>query len=91
MIHASALSAALLAAAGVVAVPATRASADEAGGGAMAPVQDYEIAIRSEFAQFEADGTIEAYETFIARHPDHPLAEEAKRRIEALRRKGEGK
>ena len=52
----------------------------------MAPVQDYEIAIRSEFAHFESIGTIEAYETFIARHPDHALAVEAKRRIEVLRR-----
>ena len=51
----------------------------------MLPPPDPERAIRSEFDTFAARGTVEAYELFIARHPDHPLAREARRRIDALR------
>lgn len=55
-------------------------------GGIMQLQRDPEIAVREEFAHFEAKGTIEAYELFIARHPDHQLAEEARQRIAAIRR-----
>ena len=52
----------------------------------MQPPPDPEAAIRAEFATLAAQNTVEAFELFIARHPDHALAEEARRRIAALRK-----
>lgn len=42
------------------------------------PPPDFEIAVKSEYERLKALGTREALELFIARHPDHPLAEKAR-------------
>ena len=47
---------------------------------------DYEAAIRSEFEQVKAENTVEAYERFIRRHPDHSLVEEARAAIARLKK-----
>lgn len=44
----------------------------------MLPPPDTEAAVSSEYARVEAKGTREAYERFIRRHPDHPLAKKAR-------------
>ena len=54
-------------------------------GGVMIPALDPEIALEAEYRNFKAEGTREALELFIARHPDHPLADKAR---EDLRRLG---
>ena len=41
--------------------------------------RDGDIAIREELEAARRAGTIEAYDLFLARHPDHPLAEQARR------------
>lgn len=51
----------------------------------MLPPPDIEAAVQSEYARVQAKGTREAYERFIRRHPDHPLAEKAR---EALAKGG---
>ncbi|MCV9965330.1 hypothetical protein OIU34_25985 [Pararhizobium sp. BT-229] len=51
----------------------------------MAPGPDIEAAMRSEYDGVVRKGTREAYERFIRRHPDHPLAQEAR---EALAKGG---
>ncbi len=53
----------------------------------MLPPPDTEAAVRSEFNSAVKKGTREAYERFIRRHPDHPLAEKARKALA----KGEGK
>ncbi|WP_311268945.1 hypothetical protein [Sphingobium sp. WCS2017Hpa-17] len=53
-------------------------------GGIMAPPSDPEAAIRSEFAAIERKGTAQAYALFAHRHPDHALADEARRRAATL-------
>lgn len=53
-------------------------------GGIMAPPSDPDAAIRSEFAAIERKGTAQAYALFAQRHPDHALADEARRRAAAL-------
>lgn len=50
------------------------------------PARDPEIAVREEFALAERRGDAEAYRLFAARHPEHALAAEARRRAEALER-----
>ena len=55
-------------------------------GGVMIPAVDPEIAVAAEYRNFKAEGTREALELFIARHPDHPLADKAR---EDLRRLGQ--
>ena len=72
--------------AGTVDIVSTSSAKQGETGGIMQPPPDYEAVIRSEFATFEQRGTVEAYELFIARHPDHPLAEKARARIAQLRR-----
>ena len=47
-------------------------------GGVMIPPTDPEIVVEAEYKNFKAEGTREALELFIARHPDHPLAETAR-------------
>lgn len=42
------------------------------------PARDGNIAIREELDSARRAGTIAAYDLFIARHPQHPLAEEAR-------------
>ncbi|ASY72887.1 hypothetical protein [Sinorhizobium fredii] len=44
---------------------------------------DHEAAVRAEFERVKAENTVEAYERFIRRHPDHPLVKKA---AEALAR-----
>ena len=44
---------------------------------------DPEAATAKEFRAAQAQGTREALVRFIARHPDHPLAEEARARLDA--------
>lgn len=56
-------------------------------GGIMAPPSDPDAAIRSEFAAIERRGTAQAYALFAQRHPDHALADEARRRAAALQAK----
>lgn len=41
-------------------------------------------AIAREYARLKARGTREALELFIERHPDDPLADEARKEIERL-------
>jgi hypothetical protein len=45
---------------------------------AVPPARDGDIAIREEFDAARRAGTVEAYDFFIARHPQHPLAEVAR-------------
>ncbi|WP_075288833.1 hypothetical protein [Pararhizobium arenae] len=47
-------------------------------GGIMAPAPDGEAAVRREYEGVVRKGTREGYELFIRRHPDHPLAEDAR-------------
>lgn len=42
------------------------------------PARDGDVAIAQELAAARAAGSIAAYDLFIARHPDHPLAEIAR-------------
>lgn len=46
--------------------------------------RDGDVAIRQELDAARKAGTLEAYDLFIARHPQHPLAEIARREREAL-------
>jgi hypothetical protein len=48
--------------------------------------RDGNIAIQEELDAARKAGTIAAYDLFIARHPEHPLAEIARRERERLRR-----
>lgn len=50
-----------------------------------APARPGDVAIREELDAARRAGTREAYDLFLARHPDHPLAEEARREREGLR------
>ena len=43
------------------------------------PARDGNIAIAQELEAARRAGTVAAYDLFIARHPDHPLAETARR------------
>jgi hypothetical protein len=47
--------------------------------GSMAPARDGDVAIRQELAAARRAGTGRAYERFIARHGDHPLARIARK------------
>ena len=48
---------------------------------------DPDVAVRQELAVARRTNTLAAYDLFIARHPDHPLAAVARREREALRRR----
>ncbi|WP_313526917.1 hypothetical protein [Shinella sp.] len=50
----------------------------------MIPPTDPEIVVEAEYNSLKAEGTREALELFIARHPDHPLAEKARDDIRRL-------
>ena len=54
----------------------------------IAPARDGDVAIRQELCAARKAGTLAAYDLFIARHPAHPLAEEARRERAALAAKG---
>jgi hypothetical protein len=47
--------------------------------GTTPPARDPNIAVQEEFELARKSGTIEAIDLFILRHPDHPLAEKARR------------
>ncbi len=49
--------------------------------------QNPDIAVRSELNAARRAGTVAAYDLFIARHPDHPLAKIAREEREALQRR----
>ena len=53
-------------------------------GGTMILPTDPEIVVEAEYRNFKAKGTREALELFIARHPDHPLADQAREDIRRL-------
>ena len=50
------------------------------------PPRDGNVAIQEELDAARRAGTLAAYDLFLARHPDHALAETARREREALRR-----
>jgi hypothetical protein len=49
--------------------------------------RDPEIAVREEFDAARARGTAESWDLFIARHPGHRLAGDARKELEKLRQK----
>jgi hypothetical protein len=50
------------------------------------PARDGNVAIQEELTAARRKATVEAYDLFIARHPCHPLAEQAKaERLRLLR------
>ena len=51
------------------------------------PPRDGNVAIQEELDAARRAGTIAAYDLFLARHPDHVLAQTARREREALRRR----
>lgn len=53
-------------------------------GGDAPPARDGNVAIREEYDRAAETGSVEAWRLFIARHPDHPLTAEARRRLDAL-------
>lgn len=55
---------------------------------AMAPARDPAIAVKEEFDLAGQRGTVEAFELFIARHPDSALADQARARIVQIREQG---
>ncbi len=62
----------------------TPAAAAGKTGGGMAPARDPDIAVQEEFDAARQRGTVEAWELFIARHPDHPLATTARQELQRL-------
>lgn len=52
----------------------------------IAPARDGNIAIQQELCAARKAGTAEAYDLFIARHPDHALAAIARKEREELKR-----
>lgn len=64
--------------AGLISGPVFATQAPEGTGGIMAPGPDVEAAVQSEYDGVVSKGTREAYERFIRRHPDHPLAKKAR-------------
>lgn len=62
------------------------APAQSAGGDGMAPARDPDIAVQEEFDAARRRGTVEGWELFIARHPDHPLATAARQELQRLTR-----
>ncbi|HEX2555471.1 MAG TPA: hypothetical protein VHL98_17370 [Microvirga sp.] len=51
----------------------------------MPRARDGDFAVREEFEAARRAGTREAYDLFIARHPDHPLARTAREERGRLR------
>ncbi len=56
--------------------------------GVAAPARDGDIAIRKEFEFLKKQGTREAMELFILRHPNHPLVAKAKKILRRLEKSG---
>ena len=63
---------------------ATLASQAAVSAARVPPARDGNIAIREELDAARRAGTVEAYELFIARHPQHPLAEMAREELRRL-------
>ena len=57
----------------------------------VAPARDGNVAIEQEFDTLVCHGTIESMKLFVKRHPQHPLADAARRRIRNLKRTESGK
>lgn len=53
------------------------------------PARDGNVAIREEYEAAVKLGTVEAYELFIKRHPEHELAAKAREQIGKMRKTGE--
>ncbi len=68
--------------AAIISAP-TASGTTKASGVDMQKPPDHEAAVRAEFERVKAENTVEAYERFIRRHPDHPLVKKA---AEALAR-----
>jgi hypothetical protein len=51
------------------------------------PPRDGDIAIQEELAAARRTGTLAAYDLFIARHPQHPFADTARRERDRLARR----
>jgi hypothetical protein len=47
--------------------------------GPMAPIRDPDVTVHEELDGARRSGTVAAYDLFLARHPDHPLAQIARR------------
>ncbi|MBP0113295.1 hypothetical protein [Bradyrhizobium vignae] len=75
-------------------VMASKANADESGKGSskvgrapsMPMARDPAVAVAEEYAAARQKATREAFELFIARHGDHPLAEEARSQLRRFSR-----
>ncbi|UVO31784.1 hypothetical protein [Bradyrhizobium arachidis] len=71
-------------------IMARKAQADETGKGTPArsvpPARDPAIAVAEEYEIARRKGTAEAFELFIARHGDDPLAEKARAELKRLSR-----
>ena len=65
-------------------IPATAACSEPNVNETIRPARDGNIAIAQELEAARKAGTVAAYDLFIARHPDHPLAEIARRERAAL-------
>jgi len=50
------------------------------------PARDPNIAVEEEYQIARRQGTVQSLELFIARHPDHPLAEKARADLRSLSR-----
>jgi hypothetical protein len=73
-----------LALAGIVLCSAAEAAPIPEKPGGIAPARPGDIAVREEFEAARRAGTRQAYDLFIARHPDHSLAERARRERDRL-------
>ena len=73
-----------LAAALVLLAPAAGAMEKPVKNEEIAPARDGDIAIRQELEAARKAATLAAYDLFIARHPEHALAEVARRERAAL-------
>lgn len=52
----------------------------------IAPARDGNIAIQEELDAARSAGTVEAYELFLNRHPDHSLSKVAREELDRLRK-----
>ena len=66
------------------AVPATMPHAPPGTGGVMPPPGDAEKAIRDQYVEAVKRNTVTAYQLFISRYPDHPLASDAEKRLDSV-------
>ena len=64
--------------------PVLMAQAPPGTGGPAAPARDGTVAIQEELDAARRAGTVAAYDLFLARHPGHPLAAQARQERERL-------